>query len=219
MEREAYFRELSIRLQREGFTPQPEEEGLLPVEWNGSPLCWISESGCVRYRPEEVNAGRMDPALTKATNITCTVREYMTMMEAAPPLKAVGLEDGFRLLADFNGTVLAGKQTQYGVNFVTWDWSYDRTGVNHGHYYMENYRGAKEDFIVRSGLLLRERLFTQEQLVELYRAVRGFLHEEYPSSCHQEDQCLKLLAQIQVQVPDLDRKLAQEEGQTFEQTM
>lgn len=84
---------------------------------------------------------------------------------------------------------------------------------------MENYRGAKEDFTVRSGLLPKERLFTQEQLVELYRAVHGFIHEESPSSCHQEDQCLKLLAKIQVQVPDLERKLAQEEGQTFEQTM
>lgn len=217
MNHEAYVRELSTCLQREGFALLPEEESLLPVEWNGAPLCWISESGSIRYRPEDTS--EMNAALSKATEITRMVREYMTGMGLAPPLKAVGLESGFRLLAEFNGTVLAGKQTSYGVNFVTWDWNYKRTGLNHGHYYMENYQGAKEDFVFRSGLVPKERLFTQEQLMGLYRAVNGFLHAERPSSCRQEDQCLELLAQIRSQVPDLDHCMTQGEGQTVEQTM
>ena len=40
--------------------------------------------------------------------IVRTTAEYMRQMEMAPFLKADGLEDGYKVLADFNGTVLAG---------------------------------------------------------------------------------------------------------------
>ena len=54
----------------------------------------------------------------------------MRQMETAPFLKADGLEDGYKVLADFNGTVLAGVQSKHGVHFVTWDWVYGHTGVS-----------------------------------------------------------------------------------------
>ena len=90
-------------------------------------------------------------------------------IQPAPFLKADGLEDGYKVLADFNGTVLAGVQSKHGVHFVTWDWAYGHTGVCHGHYFMENYAGAKQDFAIRSGLIQKERLFTPEQMTEIYR--------------------------------------------------
>ena len=80
-------------------------------------------------------------------------------MEAAPQLKASGLDGDYRILADFSGTVLAGTPSKHGVQFVTWDWDYDRTGVVHGHYFMENYDAAKQDFATRSGLIQKEQLF------------------------------------------------------------
>ena len=55
---------------------------------------------------------------------------------------ASGLDSDYRILADFGGTVLAGSPSKYGVQFVTWDWDYDRTGVVHGHYFMEKYDEA-----------------------------------------------------------------------------
>ena len=93
----------------------------------------------------------------------------MTAMEAAPQLKASGLDGDYRILADFGGTVLAGTPSKYGVQFVTWDWDYDRTGVVHGHYFMENYDAAKQDFATRSGLIQKEQLFSPEQLTEIFR--------------------------------------------------
>ena len=39
MNREQFFQELRTALHREGFTPQPEQDELLPVEWDGLPLC------------------------------------------------------------------------------------------------------------------------------------------------------------------------------------
>ena len=41
-------------------------------------------------------------------------------MNAAPLLKAQGLDEEYRLLADFNGVVLAGHPSRLGVQFVTW---------------------------------------------------------------------------------------------------
>lgn len=60
--------------------------------------------------------------------------KYMKLLETAPPLKAESLADGYRVLAEFNGTVLAGKKTLLGAQFVTWAWDYDRRGVSNGHY-------------------------------------------------------------------------------------
>ena len=59
--------------------------------------------------------------------------KYMKLLETAPPLKAESLADGYRVLAEFNGTVLAGEKTLLGAQFVTWAWDYDRRGVSNGH--------------------------------------------------------------------------------------
>ncbi len=82
-------------------------------------------------------------ACERATDLACTVREYMTLLEQAPPLQAQSLTGDYRLLADFNGTVLAAHPTRLGVQFVTWDWSFDRTGLNQGNYFQDNYTGSQ----------------------------------------------------------------------------
>ena len=180
MNREQFFQELRTALHREGFTPQPEQDELLPVEWDGLPLCRITADGGVRYWQEDVATPERERACERATDLACTVREYMTLLENAPPLKADGLADGYRVLAEFNGTVLAGTETLLGAQFVTWARDYDRSGVNNGHYYMEDYQGAREDFALRSGLVARERVFDREQLEGLRQAVQGFLYGEGP---------------------------------------
>ena len=45
LDRKQYFEELHIALTREGFTSQPEQDELLPVEWDGLPLCRITADG------------------------------------------------------------------------------------------------------------------------------------------------------------------------------
>ncbi|OLA49315.1 MAG: hypothetical protein BHW42_06725 [Oscillibacter sp. CAG:241_62_21] len=103
-------------------------------------------------------------------------------------MKADGLEDGYKVLADFNGTVLAGVQSKHGVHFVTWDWAYGHTGVCHGHYFMENYDAAKQDFAIRSG---NEDFFElTDKQVELIHSVQQ---------------------QIEICVPDLDERVRQQE--------
>ena len=134
-----YLEEVRIPLHRAGFGTLPVEGEQLPVLWNGTPLCRISGRGSVLYRQENVDGIGAQDALQSVIHIAAMTAEYMTAMERAPKLQATGLEGDYRILADFGGTVLAGTPSKYGVQFVTWDWDYDRTGVVHGHYFMETY--------------------------------------------------------------------------------
>jgi len=131
-QRNRYLAELAIALKREGLETMPQEDNLLPVLLNGHPVCKISGGGSIRYRPEDMAAEHLEHALQKATDIAETVSEYMHLMESAPILKAGGLDESYRLLAEFNGFVLAGHDHHngYGVQFVTWQWSYNKTGVS-----------------------------------------------------------------------------------------
>ena len=220
MTKEAYFEELSHALRRRELLPRPmEEDGLLPVDWNGRILCRVTERGAVRYDPAWVDTDGAKAALTQVTETAGTVMDYMTLLEAAPPLKAEGLVDGYQVLAEFNGTVLAGTETLLGAQFVTWARSYGRRGVNNGHYYMDDYQGAKEDFALRAGLVARERVFDREQLEELRQAVQGFLCGEGPASYQQEFQCRRILEQINVQLPARPQNQIQREGHHLEQSM
>ena len=190
MDRKQYFEELHIALTREGFTSQPKQGELLPVEWGGLPLCRITADGGVRYWQEDVATPERKRACERATDLACTVREYMTLLEQAPPLQAQSLTDDYRLLADFNGAVLAAHPTRLGVQFVTWDWSFDHTGLNQGNYFQENYVGAKQDFAIRAGLISKQQIFNQEQLVEIYRCCYDTLDAGFDLTAEQE-KCIR----------------------------
>ena len=124
-----YLEEVRTPLHRAGFETLPLEGAQLPVLWNGTPLCRITGKGSVFYRREDADTPQAEAALYRVEDIAAKTLEYMTAMEAAPQLKASGLDGDYRILADFGGTVLAGTPSKYGVQFVTWDWDYDRTGV------------------------------------------------------------------------------------------
>ena len=127
-----YPGEIAARLRRMGFETMPVENQQLPVKWNGSDLCRISGRGSVLYRQENVDSIRTD-ALHSIIDTAKMTSEYMAILEYAPQLKASGLVGSYRVLADFGDAVLAGRPTECGVQFVTWEWGYDREGVHHGH--------------------------------------------------------------------------------------
>ena len=124
-----FLEETAIRLRQNGFTVEPIEDHHLPVCWEKGRLCRVSGKGSVLYRQENVDSIRAQDALQSVIDIAKMTSEYMAILETAPRLKASGLDGDYRILADFGGTVLAGSPSKYGVQFVTWDWDYDRTGV------------------------------------------------------------------------------------------
>ncbi len=214
-----FFAEIGIALRRDGYDTSVPDNGLLPVLVDRLPLCRISETGSVRYRDADIGRVEREDALHEVTQTAETVSEYMKLMDAAPLLKAQGLDETYRLLADINGVVLAGHATRYGVQFVTWDWDYEKTGVTQGHYMSNNYTAAKQDFAVRSGLIRRGQLFSPEQLTELSRCVQAVLDDQNELTCDQETLLRETQEQIETLVPNLQQRMAQEQSAFSQPTM
>ena len=109
----------------------------------------------------EVQAGEhLDSACDRAVEIVRTTASYMKQMETAPLLETDGLSEDYRLLAEFNDVILAGheRDSTYGVEFITWERTYDGSGVWQGHYYENDYDGARQNFAYRSGLIEQGRV-------------------------------------------------------------
>ena len=191
-----YLEEVRTPLHRAGFGTLPVEGEQLPVLWNGAPLCRITGKGSVFYRRENADMPQAEDALYRVEDIAAKTLEYMTAMEAAPQLKASGLDGDYRVLADFGDAVLAGHPTERGVQFVTWEWDFDREGVHHGHYFQDDYDAAKRDFTVRGGLVQKGALFEPEQLAEIYRALAFVREQDESLSFGRDRELAELMEQV-----------------------
>ncbi len=217
-QKDHYFRELAHNLRQEGFTVCPEEDWLLPVEMEGQPLCRATDSGGVRYWKEDADSESRCNAIERVTDIVRITDEYMSQMDAAPDLKVGNLSENYKLLAEFNGTVLAGHLTKYGAQFITWSRGYEQTSLQHGHYYgpdsgVGGYTAAKQDFATRSGLIPDSALFSTEQMAGVYRCVQDALDNGCALTSQQEDLLQEVCEKIRQTVPDLEEQLTKMEPQ------
>ena len=191
-----FLEETAIRLLQNGFTVEPIEDHHLPVCWEKGRLCRITGRGSVFYRREDADTPQAEDALFRVEDIAAKTLEYMTAMETAPRLKATDLTGDYRILADFGDAVLAGHPTERGVQFVTWEWDFDRKGVHHGHYFQDDYEAAKRDFTVRGGLVQKGALFEPEQLAEIYRALAFVREQDETLSCGRDQELAELMEQV-----------------------
>ena len=191
-----FLEETAIRLRQNGFTVELIEDHHLPVCWEKGRLCRVSGKGSVYYRREDTDTPQAEDALFRIEDIAAKTLEYMTAMETAPRLKATDLTGDYRILADFGDAVLAGHPTERGVQFVTWEWDFDRKGVHHGHYFQEDYDAAKRDFTVRGGLVQKGALFEPEQLAEIYRALAFVREQDETLSCGRDQELAELMEQV-----------------------
>lgn len=145
-------------------------------------------------------------------------KELKALMEQASKIKADSLTGDYRTLCEFNNVILAGHQTKYGIEFVTWEWVQNHTSLWQGHYYGDSYTAAKQDFATRSGLIPSDALFTSEQLGEIYRSICEVL-ENYRVTPERQ-QCLQsAIDQMKAIVPDLEERAGlslQREEEYFE---
>ena len=215
LQKEKFLQEVERKLLRRELDARLQEDGLIHVKWNEQPLCSVDGRGIVRFRPTDITGPEVDRQLRTVTQTAGQVKEYMQIFERAPALKAVGLEESYKALADFGDAVLAGRCCKTGAKFVTWEWDFDRQGVHAGHYFMENYEAAKQDFAVRAGLINEQRLFLDEQLAVIKNACEFALEADATLSYAEEKQIRSVQEQIELLLPQ------QEQGQrnTMEQTM
>ena len=214
-QKKRFLQEVEQKLLRKELDARLLEDGLLHIRWNEKPLCSVDRDGIVRFRPADITGPEVDRQLRTVIQTAGHVKEYMRIFERAPTLKVVGLDDTYKVLADFGDAVLAGELGKKGARFVTWEWDFDRQGVHTGHYFMENYEAAKQDFAVRAGLVESQRLFSDEQLAVIKNACEFALEDDATLSYAEEKQLQSVQEQIELLLPQ------QTQGQrpTMEQTM
>ena len=196
-----FLEETAIRLRQNGFTVEPIEDHHLPVCWEKGRLCCISGKCSVLYRQECVDVPGAQDALQTVIDTAKMTSEYMAILETASLLKAGGLTGDYRVLADFGSAVLAGHPTKRGVQFVTWEWDFDREGVHHGHYFQDDYEAAKRDFTVRSGLVQKDALFEPEQLAQIYHALSFVREQDETLSFGRDQELAELMEQVSGLLP------------------
>ena len=207
-----FFTELARCLRKQGIDSEIQKDSRLEVFLHGQPVLFISPKNEVFLFPEMSGNDEAGDLYHEVAQISDEVFSYVEAVQSVAHLKANGLSEDFRLLADFGGAVLAGREREQGsgYQFVTWIWDYYRTGVCYGHYYEDDFTAAKQDFAVRSGLISKAQLFSPEELTELYRGIDYFL-ENGPEL--QEEQLKATQAareKIEHTVPNLQERLNHE---------
>ena len=191
-----FLEETANQLRQNGFTVEPIEDHHLPVSVEKGRLCRVSGKGSVLYWQENVDSIRAQDALQTVIDTVKMTSEYMAILENAPRLKASGLHGDYRVLTDFGDAVLAGHPTERGVQFVTWEWDFDREGVHHGHYFQDDYDAAKRDFTVRGNLVPKDALFEPEQLAQIYHALSFVREQDETLSFGRDQELAELMEQV-----------------------
>lgn len=115
--------------------------------------------------------------LPKIRAIIDNAKMITSAWEHSLPMRAENLTR-FRKLLEWNGVVLAVRDDgKRGLYYVTWRRSVGTKGVENG-YYTDNIAKAMQNFVGRSGLYPRERLFDDAQVDLLRRTLEYRLEHD-----------------------------------------
>lgn len=195
----SFIDEFILRLQKAEIEFVRTKKDALKILVNAQEAVTVTAEGVIRIGKEYIDVPDVRKLCQRLWPDIEEVKEYLEFMRNAPLLKAEGLSAPYKKLADFNGYVLGGKESPYGIQFTTWQWTYGGTSLEVGHYYENDFAGAKQDFVLRSGLIEKERIFSNEQLTELYHCISDALASDTALSYERE----KLLESAQRQIREL----------------
>lgn len=142
------------------------------VKKGGRELCDINcESGAISY----VNSYDRDEVVN-ILELLDKVKEQEGIFTKAEELRFKGLEK-YKLLSRYNDFILAAGEIStldyknHNVkqfDYVTWELDKTGEGLHSGNYFGENYERAKEDFAKRSGLINKDRLFGETEMLDIH---------------------------------------------------
>lgn len=204
-------KELAKRL-RGRFETEMDGDGWLAVSSDGMPLCRVKYNGNCIVNDNPYLSEEYLGKIAEVQNDLLTVKEYVGLYEHAPQMKAADVSD-YRQLAAFGDTVLAATYNEKnGFMFCTWKQNADGDSVFWGDY-SPNYEYVKEAFAVRSGLISKDRLFSENESAYLYRCVDFTKANCETLTYEQERQLDRLQEKLTDGYPSLEI-----EPPTFEQT-
>lgn len=176
MDKETFFREVVNKLPKEKDVRINRTDDQIEVCVNNNSKFIIGNTSRIAFPSNTVYTNELNLYYDKTIDIIETVKEYITAMENAENLKAIDFDMPYKKLAEFNGVVLGGvKQSNGEFHFTTWERK--RNALYFGHYYGVEYKKAKEDFAIRSRLVDNNKIFTEKQLIEMYRCIKDMIQK------------------------------------------
>ena len=194
------------------------ENSALNVGYGKSESFEIRYPGGICYNAATEKTDEFYKLVEEADKTFKTVKEYIDLMDNAPELKATDFNMPYKLLAEFNGVVLGGIEHRSNNTFEFTTWSYGNNALYHGHYFTD-YEKAKEDFVVRSGLLQSQKLFTDKEMMQIYRCTEDTLNNGYELSGEQIEVLEQVQEKIKESILNFDEKLKEEIDQECEEEM
>ena len=186
-------------------------DGWLAVSSDGMPLCRVKYNGNCIVNDNPCLSEEYLGKIAEVQNELLTVKDYVGLYEHAPQMKAADVSE-YRQLASFGDTVLAATYSEKnGFMFCTWKQNADGDSVFWGDY-SPNYEYVKEAFAVRSGLVSKHRLFSENESADIYRCVDFAKANCETLTYEQERQLDKLEEKPTDSYPSLEA-----ESPTFEQ--
>lgn len=166
-----------------GLTVTEGKSSYDPVDFRreGQDLFSLMPDFSLRYRERSEEMQTM-------LNVLDRLKPVYDLYDQAPKLSASGV-DGYKRLCEMGNYVLAATlHSDNKLEFVTWMYGYDRSSVMWGHYFEDDYTTAKQDFILRSGLIDKNYLFSPEELRHINNCCAfRLLNDRFPDSSEKEE--------------------------------
>lgn len=194
-------------MQRKAFrygctTAYDEERQMLNIEHKGILLAGITDKGFMQYSSKDLTDPEIREVFMHLLGEVDTVREYVGIYESAPQMKPKGVRN-YRKFAEYGDVVFAGMYSQkHGFMFCSWKQSDGGRYLAHGDY-SPDYLSSKENFAVRAGLIVKDKIFTQEEAEELFKCA-AFARDNCDSLSYDQDRSLmELMEKLQDAYPFL----------------
>ena len=193
--------EMARRLPTIGCSSEYDSEsGALHITQDGELICKLQSKGFNSYRSDQHNTVEKRECFQKVEDMTDECKEYVGLYDKAPQIDINCICD-FRNLAEFNGVVFGAKDMgDHGFQFSSWFKTYGGTGATMGDYSFD-YEYSKQSFAERSGLVDKNRQFTDKELEDFYRCL-GFTKDTNYSLTYEQERTLeKLMEKIESVLP------------------
>lgn len=170
-----------------------KESGILHISQDGVPICRAAKWIELYWNQDKQIADSHKETLDALSSTAHSIRKYVSLYESAPSLGIDNLPE-YRRISEYDEVVFGAMYSeQHGFMFSTWRQNKEKKYVAHGDY-SPDYDYAKESFIIRSGLIDKNRLFTPEEAENLYRCL-GYVRENCETLTYDQEQHLKSLAE------------------------
>lgn len=217
MDARTFLQQVHRKMIAQGITGAELKEACIDVYDNKMVIFKVDNKGNMFYSSDKKIESLVDGLHEKIQPIVCEVDEYLKVMTDSPDLVARDFNMSYKKITEFNGVVLGGIEHKNGdFEFATW--STGQGALYHGHYF-KDYTKAKEDFVVRSGLIQSTKLFNGKEMMQIYRCTEDTLNNGYELTDEQAEILEEIQEKVKQAVPNFIAKLQEEIDMECEQEM